>query len=133
MTDATESTRNAAREALMSFFRDDFASPERRDLWAEDAVFEMPFATGGRMVIRGREAIYERAKLSYSKFESFRFTDVKIFPTSDPETYFVTCGSESVPKSTQMLQADEYVNIFRVKNGKVLHRTEYFNPMTHPR
>ena len=132
MSDATESTWNAAREILRSFFRDDFASPERRDLWAEDGVFEMPFATGGRMVIRGRQAIYDRAQLSFSKLESFRFTNVKIFPTSDPETYFVTCGSECVPKSTHTLQADEYVNIFRVRNGKVLHRTEYFNPMTHP-
>jgi ketosteroid isomerase-like protein len=132
MNDADRATQDAARDVLARFFRDDFGSTERRDLWAEDGVFEMPFAEGGRMVIKGRDAIYERARFSFSKVGRFHFTDVKIHATSDPEIYFVTCSSECVPKATQKPQVDEYVNQFRVRDGHVAHRIEWFNPLTHP-
>ena len=121
-----------AIDLLRRFFRDDFASTERRDLWAEDGVFEMPFAKGGPMVIRGRDAIYARSQVSYAKFTRFRFTNVRVIPTAEENVYVVLCGSESIVKASGQPLTEEYVNFFTLREGQVSRRIEYFNPIIHP-
>jgi ketosteroid isomerase-like protein len=123
--------READLDVLRRFFRDDFGSEARRDLWAEDGIFEMPFAASGTMVFRGKQAIYARARISYAKFESFRFTNVQIIPTIEEGLYLVLCGSDAVVKATNTPVRESFVNLIRLRDGLVVHRVEYFNPLKH--
>jgi ketosteroid isomerase-like protein len=119
-------------EVLRRFFRDNFASRERRDLWAEDGVFELRFAEGGPMILHGRDAIYARAQASFAKYSSFRFTDLQIIPTAEEGLYVVTCASESVARASGNPLREEYANLFRLRDGLVAHRVEYHNPLVRP-
>jgi ketosteroid isomerase-like protein len=128
---ASPTGRQESLDVLRRFFRDDFGSEARRDLWAEDGLFEMPFAKDGPATLKGKQAIYERAKASYAKYQRFAFKDVEIFATLDEDVFFVTCRSEYVVKETGLSQGESYINKFRVRDGLVLHRIEYFNALTH--
>ena len=128
---ASQRVTQESLDVLRRFFRDDFGSEARRDLWAEDGVFEMPFAKDGPRTFKGRQAIYERAKVSYAKYQRFAFKDVEIFATLDEDVFFVTCRSEYVVRETGQSQGESYINKFRVRDGLVLHRVEYFNALTH--
>ena len=84
------------------------------------------------MILRGKAAIWERAKSSFAKYASYRFTDVQIIPTTDDGLYVVTCAAESVVKATGKPLREEYANLFRLRDGLVVHRIEYHNPLAMP-
>jgi ketosteroid isomerase-like protein len=125
------SRREESLDVLRRFFRDDFGSEARRDLWADDGVFDMPFARNGPTTFKGKQAIYERAKISYAQYESFQFKDIEILSTLDEEVFFVTCRSEYLVNGSGRSQGEHYINKFRVRDGLVRHRVEYFNALTH--
>ena len=84
------------------------------------------------MILRGKAAIWERAKSSFAKYSSYRFVDVQIIPTTEDGLYVVTCAAESVVKSTGKPLREEYANLFRLRDGLVVHRIEYHNPLAMP-
>ena len=130
---STSSIREKNMDALRRFFKDDFHSAERRSLWAKDALFEMPWELGGPVAIRGRDAIMAESDEWWTRLEANRFYDLVIFETSDPDVFWVTVKSETVEKSTHATRITDFVNYFRLRDGEVAHRIEYFNPSAHPR
>lgn len=130
-TEAAERAHNV--DALRRFFKDDFHSQERRDLWAENALFELPFELGGPVTVRGRAAIVAESDEWWERLKSNRFFDLRIFETLDPTVFWVTVKSEAVEKATGATRVTEHINLFELHDAKVVHRVEYFNPLAHPR
>lgn len=128
----TDSTRRKNEDTLRRFFTNDFAGTERRSLWAEDAVFEMPFEYGGPVQIRGLEAIMAESEEWAEKVHDWRFHDLDIHPTVDPTVFWVTVKATSKDRNEKEWLTD-FVNYFRVVDGHVVHRKEYFDPGAHPR
>jgi ketosteroid isomerase-like protein len=128
----TDATREKNEEALRRFFSVDFAGAERRSLWAEDALFEMPYEYGGPVRIQGREAIMAESEEWAEKIHDNHFLDLEIYPTLDPTVFWVTVKSESKDRNGKRWVTD-FVNYFRVVDGQVVHRKEYFDPGAHPR
>ena len=128
----TDATREKNEDALRRFFTVDHAGAERHSLWAEDALFEMPYEYGGPVQIRGREAIMAESKEWATKVHDNHFFDLEIYPTVDPTVFWVTVKSESKDRNGKTWVTD-FVNYFRVVDGQVVHRKEYFDPGAHPR
>jgi ketosteroid isomerase-like protein len=128
----TDPTRQRNEDTLRRFFTDDFAGAERRSLWAEDALFEMPFEHGGPVRIRGVEAIMAESEEWAGKIHDWRFHDLAIYPTVDPTMFWVTVRATSKDRDEKEWRTD-FVNYFRVVDGRVVHRSEYFDPGAHPR
>jgi ketosteroid isomerase-like protein len=132
MTDVTDATRQKNEDALRRFFAVEFAGAERRNLWADDALFEMPYEYDGPIQIRGREAIMAESDEWAEKIHDNRFHDLVIHPTVDPTVFWVTVKAESKDRNEKTWVTD-FVNYFRVVDGQVVHRKEYFDPGAHPR
>ena len=128
----TDTTREKNENALRQYFAVDIASDERRSLWAEDAVFEMPFEHDGAERIIGREAIMAESEAWAERIHDNRFFDLAIHPTLDPTEFWVTVKSECRDRN-EKTWITEFVNYFRVVDGQVVHRKEYFDPSAHPR
>jgi ketosteroid isomerase-like protein len=128
----TDAIRERNEDALRRFFSDDFAGADRRSLWAEDALFEMPYEYDGPIQIQGREAIMAESEEWAERVHDWRFYDLVIHATVDPTVFWVTVKSECKDRN-DMTWITDFVNYFRVEDGRVVHRKEYFDPGAHPR
>ena len=61
--------------------------------------------------------------------ENFRFLDLPIYPLDDPEAAAAKVKAETLIKATGRAYSQEYVVFLRVKDGKIAHLREYFDPM----
>jgi ketosteroid isomerase-like protein len=132
LTPQERAVREKSIEALRRFFASDYGRA-RQELWHDDAVFELPFEPGGRLVIKGREANVKRNEWSADAWQEFRFKDIRIYPTLDPELFFLSFVAEGVTTAQdgdRRIEA-EHMNLFRMKDGKVVHRVEYQNPLAY--
>jgi len=116
-----EDLRRRNEEIVWRFIVADAAGDERRAIWDEDAVFELPLQ--GK-VFRGREAILARGRDSNETFRDFRYTDVIVYPMLDPNLFLVTHGSEEVLASGKT-ERNRYAQILELRGGKVVRRIEY--------
>jgi ketosteroid isomerase-like protein len=66
------------------------------------------------------------------KIHDWRFHDLAIYPTVDPTMFWVTVRATSKDRDEKEWRTD-FVNYFRVVDGRVVHRSEYFDPGAHPR
>ncbi len=125
-----EAVREQNVKAVHRFFSDDYARA-RRDMWHDDVVFELPFERGGRVVFKGREALLARTQRSHQTWKEFRFKDLVVYPTTDPELFFVQHTTEGVatPEEGGHKITTEHISMLRFKDGKVVHRVEYQNPL----
>jgi ketosteroid isomerase-like protein len=124
-TDATgavvDDLRHRNEEIVRRFIGATPASDERRAIWAEDAVFELPLQ--GK-IFRGREAILARGRESKKTYREFRYTDVVVYPMLDPNLFLVTHGSEEV-LANGVTQRNRYAQIFELRDGSVVRRIEF--------
>jgi ketosteroid isomerase-like protein len=128
----TDATRETNEDALRRYFGVAIDGTDRRNLWAEDALFEMPFEHDGPVQIQGREAIMAESEEWGDKLHDIRFFDLEIHSTVDPTVFWVTVKQECKDRNDKTW-ITEFVNYFRVVDGQVVHRKEYFDPGAHPR
>jgi ketosteroid isomerase-like protein len=114
---------------VQQFLECPFDSDRREKLWAEEGIFEIPYSTRGRIIIKGRDKIALRMRSLAEVMDAPLFTNSKIYPTLDPEVFFTTSTFRATIRSTGQLYEDEYVQIFYVRNDKIYRRVEYFNPL----
>ena len=113
--------RQKNQEILDRFIHAGSASEERRAIWAEDAVFELPLQ--GK-VFRGREAILQRGRDMNREFRRFELTDLTFLPLLDPNMFLVTHGSEEEDVNG-VVRKDRFAHIFTLKDGRVVRRVEF--------
>jgi uncharacterized protein len=123
MTDAIKLIRNWL----------DLVATGPADAWpgrvAEDVVIRLPFAPPGvASELHGIDQALEKLAETWRMKDRFAWHDVVIRKTEDPELFVTTARSEAVLVSGQRY-ANKYIMLTRLREGKVIEHTEYFNPL----
>lgn len=100
------------------------------DLLAEDAVVEFPYASAIGLTDRfeGKAAIYNHMKDAVAQMQNLIFTNVREYPTSNPNILFAEVHGEAVIVATGRHYRQDYVMRLETKDGKIIHYREYWNP-----
>jgi len=118
-----------ARKYLLALERKDLEA--FMSLWADDGVQEMPYAPEGLLPKKwtGREEIRRQYSALPTNFTFMRFPITAIHETSNPEVAIVEFRGEIEIAATRKRYDNTYVGVFRIKEGKITHYTEYFDPI----
>ncbi|PRX99036.1 nuclear transport factor 2 family protein [Allonocardiopsis opalescens] len=101
------------------------------ELFAEDGVLELPFAPPGRpSVVRGRAAIRaELAAIAETPLVHREFRDMAVYRTDDPEVVIAEYDAHGEVAGTGRGYVLRYVQVLRVREGRIAHWRDYFNPL----
>jgi ketosteroid isomerase-like protein len=98
------------------------------DLLGDDIAVDTPFApTGDARRYEGREAVERRFGDARRRMPALEFLDLEILATEDPHRWVATCRSEG-QMATGAPYQNRYCWILRVRDGRIDHWTEYFDP-----
>jgi uncharacterized protein len=96
---------------------------------AQDVIIRLPFAPPGVAgELRGFDHARETLGEHWKTKQSFKWRDVVIRRTEDPELLLTTARSEVILRSGQPY-ANNYIMLTRIRDGKVIEHIEYFNPL----
>jgi ketosteroid isomerase-like protein len=96
---------------------------------SDDLVVRLPYAPPGVLAeMRGFAQARDTLAHHWGTKKSFEWHDVTIRQTEDPELYVTTARSEVV-LATGAPYRNTYVMLTRVRDGKVVEHSEYFNPL----
>lgn len=100
------------------------------DGFAEDAVFELPFAPADYpKQIEGRDAIYEYVKDYPEHIDLQGYTDVTVHETQDPAVIVVEAKVEARVVATGKPYDVGYVWVITVEDGQIVRQRDYWNPL----
>ena len=100
------------------------------DLLAEDAVVEFPYASSTPGRLEGKEAIYKYIKDALAQMQGLMFTNVRVYPTTNPNILWAEFHGESVIVPTGRYYQQDYALRLETREGKIVHYREYWNPMS---
>ena len=96
---------------------------------AQDIVIRLPFAPPGvAEEVRGFDAAREEMSAVWKTKQRFDWHDVVIRRTEDPELLVTTARSDALLVSGRKY-ANNYIMLTRIRDGKVVEHSEYFNPL----
>jgi ketosteroid isomerase-like protein len=131
MSDAQLRERNMAivRRYIDAINRWDFGV--KRELLAEDAVFEMPYAPEGlKRRIAGRDNILAFVETVPDLVDAENLHDLRLETYhSDPGEIVAEYRSDMVIKPTGAEYRNEYVGRFTVRDGHITRFAEYYDPI----
>jgi ketosteroid isomerase-like protein len=94
---------------------------ENVDVWT-------PFSPAGQPTrFKGRREVDLRFGNARRPMPAFEFLDVEILATEDPERWVATCASRGVQADGRRY-ANIYCWLFRIRSGKIVAWTEYYDP-----
>jgi ketosteroid isomerase-like protein len=100
------------------------------DLWAEDGVFEFPFAPPGfPRRLEGKAAVRDYIKDYPDHIDLAAFHDVQVHPTVDPDVLIVEMSAEGRMVATGKPYAMSYIYVLTVRDGKIVGYRDYWNPL----
>jgi hypothetical protein len=130
MTDSQ--TTAAANAAAVRRFCDLLFALDPRpwiELWTEDGIFEMPYATPGfPSRLEGVDAIWAHVRDIASVFSTYAYHDLEIVGANDPDVVFATLRSDGIVTATGRRYANRYITRFNFRDGKVARYVEWFDP-----
>jgi len=101
------------------------------ELLAEDVVVDFPYAPSlgrpGQLV--GRDTLYNHIKAATAEMDNMTFSNVRKYPTADPDELWAELHLSAVAPSTGRSYEQDYVGRFKIKDGKIIYYSEYWNPM----
>lgn len=120
-------------EKFWAPFEDGAPTGETAEEWknsfAEDAVWEMPFAPAPvPRAIEGRAAIGHFADWLFSVAPDLHIRSISIAETDDPAVVFVEMQMASTLAINGRAYANTYCTVMHVVDGKVALFREYFDP-----
>jgi ketosteroid isomerase-like protein len=100
-------------------------------LIADDLLWELVYAPsiGHPARLSGREEVIRHVTWFLGAVENFRFFDLRVYPSADPEAAVAEVKAEALIKATGRTYRQEYVFFLRAKGGKIAHLREYFDPV----
>jgi uncharacterized protein len=99
------------------------------DLFAEDAVVEFPYASTTPGRLDGKAAIYNYMKDVSAQMQNLVFSNVLIYPTSNPHVLFAEVHGEAIIVATGRHYQQDYVMRLETQEGKIIYYREYWNPV----
>lgn len=113
------------RQLILDGNADGFA-----DLFAPDAVIEVPFAPPGAPArLAGQDAIREYARhvaTSLLRIEDFEV--VELYQTQDPEVVIVEMSAQATLTTTGQSVAATSIQVFRIRDGQIVLFRDFANP-----
>jgi hypothetical protein len=102
-----------------------------RELLAEDAVFEMPFAPEGfQRKFVGQDDILAFVETVPELIDAENLHDVRLQTYhSDPGEVVAQYKSDMVLKPTGLEYRNDYVSRFTVRDGRITRFAEYYDPI----
>ena len=100
-------------------------------LIADDLVWELPYAPaiGHPARLAGREEVVGFVTWFLGAVENFRFYDLTVYASTDPDMAVAEVKAEARIKPTGRLYRQEYVVFLRAAGGKIAFLREYFDPV----
>ncbi|MCE4947898.1 nuclear transport factor 2 family protein [Streptomyces albulus] len=103
------------------------------ELWAEDGVFEFPFAPEGRpRRLEGKPAVAAYMRAYPDHIELHDFPELTVHRTQDPRTIVVEMSAVGRLVATEGPFAMSYVAVVTVVDGRITHYRDYWNPLGVP-
>jgi ketosteroid isomerase-like protein len=110
-----------------------FDVEQQADLFAEDGVWEFPLAKpGSKVKLEGRDAIREWSidaarKAQQAGRRLLKYDELVIHDTSDPEVIVVEFDLHGEVSHTGEKYRRSYIQVLRVRDGKIVSLRDYFN------
>ncbi|MFJ9030709.1 nuclear transport factor 2 family protein [Streptomyces sp. NPDC102274] len=102
-------------------------------LWAEDGLFEFPFAPPGAPArIEGREAVADYIRDYPQHIDIHDIPYLEIHETRDPETIVVEMRTEGLIVATGEPFDFSYIAVVTVRHGRITRYRDYWNPQKMP-
>lgn len=100
------------------------------NLLADDAIMEIPYAAaiGAPSRLEGKSNIYNYVQAGISQMSNLTFTNVRKYPTSDPNVLWAEYHGEALISATGRQYQQDYVTRMEIKDGKIVYLCDYFNP-----
>ncbi|MUG98722.1 hypothetical protein F7734_43105 [Scytonema sp. UIC 10036] len=99
-------------------------------LWADDGVQDMPYSPAGfPKRVEGKAAVAKHYSSLPTSVGRMVFPDLKIYPTTDPNTFFVEFRGEIEVLATKKPYNNTYGGLFKFRDGKVILFREYYDPI----
>ncbi len=99
------------------------------ELFAEDAVIEFPYASTTPGRLEGKADIYHYMKDVPAQMQNLVFTNIRVYPTTNPNILWAEVHGEADIVSTGCRYQQDYVMYLETKAGKIVHYREYWNPI----
>lgn len=131
----SETTAQTARDnakIVEKWLLADSDDPEsRKELWAENAVLEFPFAPPNQQTTRwqGTEQLARRARWVAENFSDLTPTDVQLFPSTDPRLVWARCRLSTKATGFGRPYPQEYLIAFTLEEGRVTSAQVYNDPI----
>jgi len=132
--DTNMDLRRRNRETVEEYLRatEGEARLERHNLCTEDARGGLwTNDTGAPIAVSGKNNLYRMAAWSLECFPDWRWHNVKIFETQDPNHFWVECDGEGkilFPDYAPGHYKNHFIHSFRLNNGKITEVREFMNP-----
>ena len=97
------------------------------DLYAEDAVVEMPFAPSSPTRLEGREAVRAHFAAAAGGPLSIQASNVVVHDTADPEMVIAEFDYDGQVTTTGHSFRVTNIQVLRVRNGKIVSSRDYHN------
>ncbi|HEX2315139.1 MAG TPA: PhzA/PhzB family protein [Thermomonospora sp.] len=135
----TEAELRSAHRAIVEKYLSTTEADRRNRylLFTENGTAALFFTDVGRpIVVRGRERLREHGELSLKVLPDWRWHDVTIFETQDPNRFWVECtGSGRIlfPGYPPGVYRNHFVHSFEFADGGIVAAREFTNPIEHMR
>ncbi|KAB8332166.1 nuclear transport factor 2 family protein [Scytonema tolypothrichoides VB-61278] len=127
-----EAIRQKNEQTIRTYF--ELLSQKRMDewlkLWADDGVQDMPYSPAGfPKRVEGKAAVAKHYSALPTSVGRMVFPDLRIYPTTDPNTFFVEFRGEIEVLATKKPYNNTYAGLFKFRDGKVVLFREYYDPI----
>ena len=100
-----------------------------KNTFAEDAVWEMPFAPKPLAeAVPGRHLIGHFIDWFFDSVPDLHIDSLIIHDTTDPELFVLELHGTATVSQTGKIYANTYCTHMRIRDGKIVLFREYFNP-----
>lgn len=96
------------------------------ELYADDAVVEMPFALPAPVRIHGREAVRRHFAMNGQAGIALRADAVRVHETADPEVVIVEFDYDGQAPSGRTFRVSN-IQVLRVRDGLIVETRDYHN------
>lgn len=105
-------------------------NPDEGSIYTDNVVVDLPYAPKhhtGRL--EGKAAVLRFLTNIGVYFEGVQIGDPKIYETPDPSVIIVEYAGSSTSKETGLPYRQNYVSFVTVRDGKIAHIREYYDPI----